>query len=133
VAVSALDRGAVVFAALVTLAILVPPFAVLRALLGAGSDSPVLSLVVLAFFVSFLTGGAVAARRSPASPLRHSAAAAALAFSAVLVAAVARNVATGRPMGVPALVTAVVLAQIAVSLAVLGGLLGRRRRREPTP
>lgn len=126
---TSLDRGAVVPAALVTLAILVPPFAVLRALLGTGSDSPVLSLVVLVFFVSFLTGGAVAARRSPASPLRHSAAAAALAFSAVVAAAVARNIATGRPMGVPALVTALLLTQIAVSLAVVGGLLGRRRRR----
>ena len=125
----ALDRDAVLPAVAVILAILVPPVTVVRALLGSNSDSPLWYVVLLAFFASFVAGGAVAANRAEASPLTQAALAAAIAFGAAVVVAVIRNVVTGRSMGVAAFVTAILFAQIAVSLSVLGAFLARRRRR----
>jgi hypothetical protein len=124
-----IDRNTVVRGVVVTLALLVPPVAVIRTLLGPDSDSPLWNLIVVVFLVSFPVGGAVAANRAPTSPLKHAAAAGAAAFGVALLFGLVRNAVTGWSLGLAGAVTALLLWQIATSLALLGGGGAGRRRR----
>jgi hypothetical protein len=90
-------------------------------------------VIVVLFIVSFVAGGAHTAGRAGHGPIKHAAAAGAAAFAIALVIGLVRNAATGWSLGLAGFVTALLLWQIAVSLATIGGLLGRRRRREATP
>ena len=129
---SDLDRRLVLSGAGVVLAILVPPVVVIRSLLGPDSDSPLWNLIVVLFLVSFIVGGAFTAGRTGRGPIKHAAAAGALAFGAALAIGLVRNALTGWSLGLAGFVTALLLWQIAVSLAAFGGLVGRRRHREVT-
>ena len=124
-----LDRGVLVRAVAVILGLLVPPVVVIRTILGPESDSPLWNLIVVAYLVSFVVGGAYAAKAAPVAPMKHAAAAGAGAFAVALVVGLLRNLLTGWSLGLAGFVTALLLWQIATSLAVVGGLLGRRRRR----
>ena len=127
---SELDRGVLVRAVALILGLLVPQVVVIRTILGPASDSPLWNLVVVAYLVSFVVGGAYAARAAPAAPIKHAAAAGAGAFAAALVLGLLRNLLAGWSLGLAGVVTALLLWQIATSLALVGGLLGRRRRRQ---
>lgn len=129
---SELDRGVVARAVAVVLVLLVPPVVFIRTILGPDSDSPLWNLIVVAYLVSFVVGGAYAAKVAPAAPVKHAAAAGAGAFGVALVVGLLRNLLTGWSLGLAGLVTALLLWQIATSLAVVGGLLAGRRRREVT-
>ena len=120
---------AVLRGAAVALAILVPPIAIVRAWLGNDDDSPLWSIIPIAFLVAFPAGGFVAARRSPSTPYVNGAAAGAAAFGAALAFGLVRNLATARPMGVAAFVTAVLFWQIATALGLLGAYAAGRRAR----
>ena len=124
-----LDRAVVARAVGVVLLVLVPPVVLVRTILGPDSDSPLWNVIVLAFLVSFVVGGIVAAARSAEAPLKHAAATGAVAFGLALLAGLVRNLLTGWSLGFAGIVTALLLWQIAVSLSMLGGVLGRRRRR----
>ena len=124
-----IDHAAVLRGAAVALAVLVPPVAVVRALLGNDDDSALWSVIPLAFLVAFTAGGSVAARRSTRAPLVNGAVAAGAAFGAALAVGVVRNLLTGWSMGIAALVTAVLFWQIAASLGMLGAFLAVRRAR----
>ena len=124
-----IDRSTIVRGVLVTLAILVPPVAVIRTLLGSQSSSPLWNLIVVAFLVSFVVGGAVAATKAPDAPMKHAAATGAAAFGLALAGGLLRNAVTGWSLGLAGLVTALLLWQIATSLAMLGGFVTTRRRR----
>ena len=124
-----IDRSTIVRGVVVTLAILVPPVAVIRALLGSQSSSPLWNLIVVAFLVSFVVGGGVAATKAPDAPMKHAAATGAVAFGIALAGGLIRNAVTGWSLGLAGLVTALLLWQIATSLAMLGGFLTTRRRR----
>jgi hypothetical protein len=124
-----IDRNTILRGVVVTLALLVPPVAVIRTLLGAASTSPLWNLIVVAFLVSFVAGGAVAATRAPDAPLKHAAASGAAAFGIALAGGLVRNAVTGWSLGLAGLVTALLLWQIATSLALLGGFFTSRRRR----
>lgn len=129
-----LDRGTVVGGAAVALAISLPPTFVARALKGddaPGQESNLWIVAVVAMLVGFAAAGRWAALRRPDSPLVHSAAAAGLAFAAIVVFTVVRRLVAGEGLTVPLVVTLGLLGQITVSLAVLGGYLAVRRRRSP--
>ncbi len=126
-----MDRNTIVRGVVVTLAILVPPVAVIRTLLGSQSSSPLWNLIVVAFLVSFLAGGAVAATKAPDAPMKHAAAAGAAAFGIALAGGLVRNAVTGWSLGLAGLITALLLWQIATSLAMLGGFVATRRKRSP--
>ena len=123
-----IDRPTVLRATAVILGILVPPVVVIRTILGPDSGSPLWNLIVIAFLVSFVAGGVVAALRAPAAPLKHAAAAGAAAFGVALLIGLVRNLLTGWSLGLAGLVTALLLWQIATSLSMLGGVFGNRRR-----
>jgi hypothetical protein len=123
-----MDRPTLVRSVVTILAILVPPIAVVRTLLGSGSDSPLWNLIIVAFLASFVIGGAVAASHAPAAPLKHAAVAGAVAFAIALAGGLVRNAVTGWSLGLAGLVTALLLWQIATSISLLGGVLGARRR-----
>jgi hypothetical protein len=125
---SELDRGVLVRAVALILGLLVPPVVVIRTILGPDSDSPLWNLIVLAYLVSFVVGGAYAAKAASQAPVKHAAAAGAGAFGVALVVGLLRNLLTGWSLGLAGFVTALLLWQIATSLALVGGLLGRRRR-----
>ena len=124
-----IDRAAVLRGAAIALAVLVPPVAIVRALLGNDDDSPLWSVIPLAFLIAFIAGGSVAARRAAQAPYVNGAVAAGAAFGAALAVGVVRNLVTGRSMGVAALVTAVLFWQIATSLGMLGAFVAVRRAR----
>ena len=124
-----IDRGTIVRGVIVILVVLVPPVAIIRTLLGSQSSSPLWNLIVVAFLVSFVAGGAVTAAKAPASPMKHAAVAGAAAFGLALAGGLVRNAVSGWSLGLAGLVTAVLLWQIATSLAMLGGLIATRRRR----
>ena len=126
-----IDRATIVRGVLVTLAVLVPPVAIIRTLLGSQSSSPLWNLIVVAFLVSFVVGGAVTAAKAPDAPMKHAAIAGAAAFGVALAGGLIRNAATGWSLGLAGVVTAVLLWQIATSLAMLGGFVTTRRRRSP--
>lgn len=127
---SELDRGVLARAVALILGVLVPPVVIVRTVLGPESDSPLWNLIVLAYLVSFVVGGAYAARAAPRAPIKHAAAAGAGAFAVALAVGLLRNLLTGWSLGLAGFVTALLLWQIATSLALVGGLLGRRRRRQ---
>ena len=124
-----IDRSVVGRATALILLLLVPPVVVIRTLLGPSSDSPLWNLIVVAFLVSFVVGGVVAAGRAPAAPLKHAAVSGAVAFGIALLFGLLRNLLTGWSLGLAGVVTALLLWQIATSLSLLGGVLGNRRRR----
>ena len=126
-----IDRSTIVRGVLVILAVLVPPVAIIRTLLGSQSSSPLWNLIVVAFLVSFVVGGAVTAGKAPDAPMKHAAIAGATAFGLALAGGLVRNAVTGWSLGLAGLVTAVLLWQIATSLAMLGGFVATRRRRSP--
>ena len=124
-----IDRSAVAKGVVLTLALLVPPVAVIRTLLGAPSSSPLWNLIVVVFLVSFPIGGGFAATKSADAPMKHAAITGAAAFGIALAGGLVRNALTGWSLGLAGLVTALLLWQIATSLALLGGFLTTRRRR----
>lgn len=124
-----IDRAAALTGAGVALAVLVPPVAIVRALLGNDDDSPLWSVIPVAFLVAFTAGGSVAARRAPDAPYANGAAAAAAAFGAALLVGVIRNLVSGWSMGLAALVTAALFWQIAASLGMVGAFFAVRRMR----
>ena len=124
-----IDRAAVLRGAAVALAVLVPPVAIVRALLGNDDDSALWSVIPVAFLLAFTAGGSVAARRADRAPFVNGAAAAGAAFGVALGAGVVRNLVTGWSMGIAALVTAVLFWQIAASLGMLGAFVAMRRAR----
>jgi hypothetical protein len=126
-----IDRTVVGRAVVVTLVLLVPPVVVIRTIVGPGSDSPLWNLIVVAFIVSFVAGGAVAGARAAASPMKHAAASGAIAFGIALLFGLVRNAVTGWSLGLAGAVTALLLWQIATSLSLVGGVLAARRRRPP--
>ena len=123
-----IDRTTIVRGVLVTLALLVPPVAVVRTLLGSQSSSPLWNLIVVAFLVSFVVGGGVAAARAADAPMKHAAIAGGAAFGLALAGGLIRNAVTGWSLGFAGLVTALLLWQIATSLAMFGGFVATRRR-----
>jgi hypothetical protein len=116
---------------MVTLVLLVPPVVLIRTIVGPGSDSPLWNLIVVAFIVSFVAGGAVAGGRAATSPMKHAAASGAIAFGIALLFGLVRNAVTGWSLGLAGAVTALLLWQIATSLSLVGGVLAARRRRPP--
>jgi hypothetical protein len=131
VALTGVDKGVVVRGAGIGLAVLVPPVAIVRALLGNDDDSPLWTIVPLAFLLAFPLAGGVAARRAPTAPLAHGALAAAAAFGVALLGGIVRNLVAGWSMTLAAFVTGVLFWQIAISLGVLGAYLAGRRRPSP--
>ena len=125
------DPAAIVAGAGVTLAVLIPPVAIIRALVGSRDDSSLWSAIPVAFLVAFALGGGVAARRAPAGPVKHAAVAGAAAFAVALAIGLVRNAMTGWDLSVAALVTAILFWQIAVAVSVVGGVLASRRRTAP--
>ena len=122
-----IDRSAVVRGASIALAVLVPPIAIVRALLGGDDDSPLWTVIPLAFLVAFPVGGFFAARRAMSAPYVNGAAAAGTAFGIALLVGLVRNLVSGWSMGMAALVTAVLFWQIAASLGLAGAFLAVRR------
>ncbi|MGH9150302.1 MAG: hypothetical protein ACRD0D_04600 [Acidimicrobiales bacterium] len=123
---ASLDRTAVLRGALATLAVAVPSVLFGRAA-GGDRDSPVVLLVVLAFFAGFVLGGVVAGRHSPGAPLTHAAAAAATAYTLAVGTTLAGRALSGRGVGTALATTVILFLTLAVSLAMVGALVGRRR------
>ncbi|HEX7168886.1 MAG TPA: hypothetical protein VF230_18050, partial [Acidimicrobiales bacterium] len=73
------DRVALARGVAVIVAILVPPVVFVRAMLGSESESPLWTLIPLAFVLGFTIGGIAAARRAPVAPVKHAALAGAIA------------------------------------------------------
>jgi len=122
-----LDRGSVLTGTAVTLAITVPPAIVVQ-LLDDGDDMAASNWTRLAFviiLVGFGAGGWVAARRQPAAPLAHGAAAAFLAWAVVQGLGIARRLLAGDPLDWLSFVFAALLA---ASTGAVGGLLADRHR-----
>jgi len=120
--------GAVARGAATTLVILLPAFVLVRLAVGDDSSSPLLYLVLVAFLLSFTIGGAVAGHGAPDLPLKHAAAAGAVAFGIAFAIAVVRNLATGRAMTMGGILFALVLWGTATTIATIGALVGRRRQ-----
>jgi hypothetical protein len=127
-----LDWRTVGTAALLAIAVTVPPTALVRLLKGddlEGQESSLWVVPVLALFAGFALAGHLAARRRPEAPLVHGAGAAVAAFAVLATTTVVRRMLDGDGLSAPLLITLVLLFQITVSLAVLGGYVATRRPR----
>jgi putative membrane protein (TIGR04086 family) len=111
----------------VTLAIAVPPAVVVQ-IMDDGDDMAASNWTRAAFLlilVGFAAGGWVAARRQPAAPLAHGAAAAFLAWVIVQGVGIVRRLVTGDDLAWLGFVFAALLA---ASTGAVGGLLADRYR-----
>ena len=122
-----LDWRVVGTSALVTLAVTLPPVWIIRIMKGddlAGSESNLWFIGPMAILVGFAVGGSLAARRRPETPLLHSAASGAVAYTTIAIVTVVRRASTGTGVAVLSLL---LLGQIAISVALLAGYVTMRR------
>jgi putative membrane protein (TIGR04086 family) len=125
-----LDRSSVLRGVAVTLVIAVPPAVVVQ-LMDDGDDMAASNWTRVAFLVilvGFGAGGWVAARRQPAAPLAHGAAAAFAAWAVVQGVGIVRRLATGDSLDWLSIVFAALLA---ASTGAVGGLMADRYRHRP--
>jgi putative membrane protein (TIGR04086 family) len=127
-----LDRNSVLKGTAVTLAITVPPAVVVQ-LMDDGNDMAASNWTRVAFLViliGFGAGGWVAARRQPAAPLAHGAAAAFSAWAVVQAVGIVRRLVIGDSLDWLSFVFAALLA---ASTGAVGGLLADRYRHRVRP
>ena len=131
--IRSLDWRAVGVGAAVTLALLEPPVQIVSAVKvddSTGAESYWWVVAAIAVLLSFAIGGWVAARRRPATPFLHGAAAAAIAYVVHLVVRTVIKAVSGDDTSL-AVANTVLVGQIAISLGVLGAYVATRRRTGP--
>ena len=125
-----IDLRAVGEAALLTLAVAVPPVVIVDILKSddpPGQESNLWLLAPVALLAGFALGGYLAGKWRPRTPMMHAAAAGGLAFAVLFVVGVVRRVAGDDGVSLSYIVRLLLLAQICVSASLLGGYVAGRR------
>lgn len=126
-----LDIRSAVEAALLTLAVAVPPVIIVNILKSddpPGQESNLWLLTPVALLGGFAVGGYLAGKWQRRTPMLHAAAAGGLAFAALFVVGVVRRLVGGDGVALAYVIRLLLLAQICVSTALLGGYLAGRKQ-----
>lgn len=129
-----IDLRSVAQAALLALAVAVPPVVIVNILKSddpPGQESNLWLLTPVALLAGFALGGYLAGRWHRRTPMMHAAAAGGLAFAVLFVVGVARRLVGGDGVDLAYVIRLLLLAQICVSTALLGGYVAGRRSESP--
>lgn len=129
-----IDIRSAVEAALLTLAVAVPPVVIVNVLKSddpPGQESNLWLLTPVALLGGFAVGGYLAGTSQRRTPMMHAAAAGGMAFAVLFVVGVVRRLVGDDGVGLAYVVRLLLLAQICVSTALLGGYLAGRKQERP--
>ncbi|HVF76325.1 MAG TPA: hypothetical protein VM938_14920 [Acidimicrobiales bacterium] len=121
-------------AALLTLAIAVPPVVIVSILKSddpPGQESNLWLLPPIALLSGFAVGGYLAGKCQRRTPMMHAAAAGGMAFAVLFVYGLGRRLIGGDGVALTYIIRLLLLAQICVSTALLGGYVAGRRSARP--
>ncbi|HET7488700.1 MAG TPA: hypothetical protein VFJ85_12285 [Acidimicrobiales bacterium] len=135
-AVKRMDWRAVADGAVIAAALTLLPAIAVRLVKDTdllGDESNLWFIPVLTMLAGCAMGGYRAASRRPEAPLKHAAAAIAVAMATLFAVVVVRRLATGDGLGVPLVLTMVLIVQITISLGIIGGYVAMRRAGQAPP